>query len=135
MRSERRDFNSCGKWSSGVLPLMLWWLLAWFPYFCHGHTVNCFKKLNEISKISTDFNIHFFVYQTKFYCTFLVQLPSHQNLYLRYITHFLICIAKFANLFTFKSTYSNPLKLCWIATIKLKVASKLYHSKYVFMSV
>ena len=33
MRSEKGDFNSCGKWSSGVLPIMLWWLLAWFPYF------------------------------------------------------------------------------------------------------
>ena len=33
MRSERGDFNSCGKWSSGVLPIMLWWSLAWFPYF------------------------------------------------------------------------------------------------------
>ena len=32
-RSERGDFNSCGKWSSGVLPIMLWWSLAWFPYF------------------------------------------------------------------------------------------------------
>ena len=27
------DFNSCGKWSSRVLPLMLWWSLVWFPYF------------------------------------------------------------------------------------------------------
>ena len=33
VRSERGDFNSCGKWSSRVLPLMLWWSLAWFPYF------------------------------------------------------------------------------------------------------
>ena len=31
--SERGDFNSCGKWSTRVLPLMLWWLLVWFPYF------------------------------------------------------------------------------------------------------
>ena len=29
LRSERWDFNSCGKWSSRVLPVMLWW----FPYF------------------------------------------------------------------------------------------------------
>ena len=36
MRSERGDFNSCGKWSSGVLPLMLWWSLEWFPYFYLG---------------------------------------------------------------------------------------------------
>ena len=27
------DFNSCGQWFSRVLPLMLWWWLAWFPYF------------------------------------------------------------------------------------------------------
>ena len=33
MKAERGDFNSCGKWLSGVLPLMLWWSLAWFPYF------------------------------------------------------------------------------------------------------
>ena len=31
--SKRGDFNSCGKCSSGVLPFMLWWWLAWFPYF------------------------------------------------------------------------------------------------------
>ena len=31
VRSERGDFNFCGKWSSRVLPLMLWWSLAWFP--------------------------------------------------------------------------------------------------------
>ena len=30
---QRGDFNSCGKWSSRVPPLMLWWSLAWFPYF------------------------------------------------------------------------------------------------------
>ena len=33
VRSERGDFNSCGKWSSRVLSLMLWWSLAWFPNF------------------------------------------------------------------------------------------------------
>ena len=33
VRSERGDFNSCGKWSSRVPALMLWWSLAWFPYF------------------------------------------------------------------------------------------------------
>ena len=32
-RSKMWDFNSCGKWSSRVLPLILWWSLAWFPYF------------------------------------------------------------------------------------------------------
>ena len=33
VRSERGDFDSCGKWSSRMVPLMLWWSLAWFPYF------------------------------------------------------------------------------------------------------
>ena len=35
VRSERGDLNSCGKWSI-VLPLMLQWSLAWFPYFYSG---------------------------------------------------------------------------------------------------
>ena len=33
VRSKRGDFNSCWQWSSRVAALMLWWSLAWFPYF------------------------------------------------------------------------------------------------------
>ena len=33
VRSKRGELNSFGKWSSRVLPLMLYWSLAWFPYF------------------------------------------------------------------------------------------------------
>ena len=40
------DFNFCGKWSSGVLPLMLWCSLAWFPYFYSG----CPWQLNSLTK-------------------------------------------------------------------------------------
>ena len=33
MRSERADFDYCGKWFSRVLPLILLWSFAWFLYF------------------------------------------------------------------------------------------------------
>ena len=45
------DINHCGKWSSSrMLPLMLWWSLAWFPYFySDGHTVSMEMKPSFLS--------------------------------------------------------------------------------------
>ena len=51
MKSERGDFNSCGKWFSRVLPLMLWWLLVWFSNFYSGcpwtYFVSQMKNLDQ----------------------------------------------------------------------------------------
>ena len=81
------DFNSCGKWSSRVLPVMLWWSLAWFPYFysgcprpyCESGEIpqKVFSKFDNIwwkglQKLQNEFDSHdVFFGQTNCYCPLL----------------------------------------------------------------
>ena len=79
VRSKMGDFNSCGKWSSRVLPLMVWWSLAWFPYFYSGFPWPYCAFLCASQKVRTLQACNFQNRQSKLICSLLWLKPMMQK--------------------------------------------------------